>query len=77
MYHPAFPDPYTVCALSSDAFDVLEHNGDAVITLSYNDNLTVAICDKDKDTYIKRLLNLTCYYRQDLKERICTKDINE
>ena len=71
VYHPAFPEPYTTCSIT---WEVLEDEGKAMIALSYNDNITAAICDKDKDRYIKQLINLTCYYRKDTSERICNKE---
>ena len=72
-YHPAFPEPYSICPIT---WEVLDSGGDPKVAISYNDNLTAAICDKDKDRYIKQLLQLTCYYRLDLDERICNKETN-
>lgn len=68
-FHPEFPAPYSVCNI---VWEVLEVQGNAKVALSYNDNITAAICDQDKDRYIQQLLNLTCYYRQDISERICS-----
>lgn len=73
IYHPGFPAPYSVCDVT---WKVLEDAGNPIVSLSYNDNLTAAICDRDKDRYIKQLLQLTCYYRLDISERICTKETN-
>jgi len=74
VYHPGFPAPYSVCDID---WEVLENNEKPIVAISYNDNLTAAICDKDKDRYIDQLLQLTCYYRSEIHERICTKEIND
>jgi hypothetical protein len=74
-YDPQFPAPYEVCNIS---FEVIEENNRAMVSITYNDNITAAICDRDKDRYIQQLINLTCFYRKDLNERICNnKELNE
>jgi hypothetical protein len=74
VIHPVFPQPYSVCPVT---WEVLDVEGSAKIALSYNDNITAAICAKDKNRYIEQLINLTCYYRKDKSERICTKEKND
>ena len=74
VFHPSFPNPYSVCPIT---WEVLEVEGKPKVALSYNDNITAAICDKDKDRYIAQLINLTCYYRKETSERICIKEENE
>lgn len=70
VFHPSMPVPYVVCPVT---WEVLEDNGRAKVAVSYNDNITVAICNKDIERYISQLLNITCHYRRDLKERICVE----
>lgn len=72
-YHPPFPAPYQVCDVT---WEVLEVNGRAKIALSYDDNVVAAICDNDKNRYIKQLKELTCHYRKNIRENdpICIKE---
>jgi hypothetical protein len=68
QYHPPMPVAYTVCPVRWEVIEVEER---AMVALSYNDNVTAAICNKDIERYISQLLTVTCQYRQELKERIC------
>jgi hypothetical protein len=68
VYHPTMPVPYEVCPIY---WEVLEVEKTAKISLSYNDNVTAAICNRDIERFISQLINITCHYRQDLKESIC------
>ena len=68
VYHPSMPVPYVVCPIH---WEVLEVEGRAKVALSYNDNVTAAICNKDLERFISQLISLNCHYRQELKESIC------
>lgn len=68
IYHPSMPIPYSVCNIY---LEVLEDQDRAKVAMSYNDNVTVAICNKDMERYLRELINITCSYRQELKESIC------
>ncbi len=68
VYHPTLPPSLVVCPVK---WEVLEVKGKAKVALSYNDNVTAAICNKDIERYLSQLLNITCHYRQKLKESIC------
>jgi hypothetical protein len=74
VLHPSFPVPYSVCSVT---WKVVEVGGEAMIALSFDDNITAAICDKEKNTYIEQLIKLTCFYRKDKSERICNKEEND
>lgn len=71
VYHPSMPVPYSVCNV---VWEVLRVENLAKVAVSYNDNLTLAICLEDVERYISQLKNVACYYRQDLKEYICSKE---
>ena len=73
VYHPAMPSPYSVCNV---VWDVVEIENSAKVVLSYNDNLTMAICLGDIERYVTQLINVSCHYRQELKEYICNKGKN-
>jgi len=73
-YHPSLPIPYAVCPVY---WEVLEQGGKAKIALSYNDNVTAAICNNDIERYISQLINITCHYRYELKESICLETSNK
>jgi len=68
VYHPSMPVPYEVCNV---AWEVFEVENRAKVALSYDDNLTMAICLGDIEKYISQLLNVTCQYRQELKDAVC------
>jgi hypothetical protein len=68
VYHPPFPAPIAACPIS---WVVLEQEGKAYVALTYDDNVTGAICNKDVFRYIKQLKAVACQYRKDLKEPEC------
>lgn len=67
-YYPPMPAPLQVCDVR---WEVLEVNELAKVALSYNDNVTMAICLRDIERYISQLLSVACHDRQDLKEKVC------
>lgn len=67
-YHPTMPAAISACPVT---WKVIEVDGQAMVAISYNDNVTAAICNKDVGRYISQLLTVTCQYRQELKESIC------
>lgn len=71
VYHPSMPVPYMACNIS---LEVLEVNKQAEVSMSYNDNVTAAICNKDMERYLTELTKITCHYRRELKESICIND---
>lgn len=71
VYHPELPTPYSVCVVD---WEVLEVENRAKISLSYNDNITAAICAKDLQRVLSEYKRIICSYRAALKERQCVKE---
>lgn len=74
VYHPEMPTPYSVC---SAHWEVLEVDERAKIALSYNDNVTVAICAKDLQRILSEQKTIICHYRAELKESQCSKELHD
>ena len=70
VYHPRLPRPVEVCSLN---WEVLVVNNEPFVALTYNDNITAAICDDRKTQYIEELLQVVCSYRKPLNEKICSR----
>lgn len=68
VYHPAMPAPYAACPIR---WEVVVVDGKPKVALSYDDNVTAAMCNKDIERFISQLITLTCHYRQELKESNC------
>lgn len=73
-YHPELPTPYSVCPVH---LEVLEVAGRAKVALSYNDNVTAAICAKDLQRVMAEYKSIICHYRAELKEPQCIKETHE
>ena len=69
VYHPNLPTPYTAC--NAVSWEVLVYENKPIVTISYSDNITAAICAKDMERYLSQLKTVVCHYRQDLKEEAC------
>lgn len=70
VYHPRLPRPVEVCSLD---WKVIVVDNEPFVALTYNDNVTAAICDDRKTQYIEELLQVVCQYRKPLNEKICSR----
>ena len=68
VYHPPMPAPYNSCPVYWEVHEVADR---PKVALSYDDNVTAAICSKNMERYLLQLLNTTCHYRQELEEEVC------
>lgn len=72
-YHPSWPVPVQPCSVKWETFNI---EGAPYVAVSYEDNLTLAICLKDVQRYILELKQVTCQYRRLLSEPQC-KETND
>lgn len=68
-YHPPLPRPYEVCDVR---WEVLEVGGKVKVALSYEDNINLAICQKDIERYISQLVGVVCNYQNN--KTICSEE---
>lgn len=73
VFHPSLPEPVEVCNIK---WNVLVLDENPYVALTYNDNITAAICFNEYERYIIQLLRVACSYRTELKEEICNNGIN-
>jgi len=74
IFHPTLPAPYEVCNIT---WELIEVNGRVKVAVSFDENVTAAVCFKDLERYLSQLGTVVCYYRKNLEDNICIKDTND
>lgn len=67
-FHPRMPQPLKVCDIE---WKVLIVDDTPYVALTYDDNVTAAMCFKEYERYIHQLMRVTCSYRETLNEAVC------
>ena len=67
-FHPPLPGPVQPCPVE---WVVLIDDGEPYVAVTYDDNVTAAVCFKEYERYIHHLLRVVCSYREELDEPVC------
>lgn len=73
-FHPSLPPPIEPCPVT---WRVIIQNDQPFVALTYDDNITAAMCFKEIERYIHQLLRVTCSYREGLNEAVCLRINND
>ena len=68
VFHPTLPTPLQACPIE---WKVLIVENQPYVALTYNNNITAAMCFNEYERYIHQLLRVTCSYREKLNEQTC------
>ena len=75
IYHPQLPAPVGSfpCAENFNCWKIIDLNGVPYKAISHNDSIDFSVWIKERNAYDKKIKEVLCFYRKDLKEDFCSE----